>query len=222
MLANAATLMLFPALMAFAASSDLLTMTISNRVSLILVAGFFVLAFVDRHEPGRSSCAHVGAAGAGAGRRLRASSRAAGSAAATPSLRPRPRFGSGSTSCCAYLIYASLFGGLLTLLLLQVPHACRCRAAGRSGMGGAPAPQGLPACPTASRSRCRARRLSGHALDEGDRRLTPADRDFASCTVARRDRAATRADIASRCVSQSSTRCNQRLTRFRYRSLTML
>jgi len=39
MLANAATLMLFPALMAFAASSDLLTMTISNRVSIALVAG---------------------------------------------------------------------------------------------------------------------------------------------------------------------------------------
>jgi prepilin peptidase CpaA len=39
-------LLLFPALQAFAASSDLLTMTISNRISLILVAGFFVLALV--------------------------------------------------------------------------------------------------------------------------------------------------------------------------------
>jgi len=39
-------LLVFPALMAFAASSDLLTMTISNRVSLALVAGFSVLAFV--------------------------------------------------------------------------------------------------------------------------------------------------------------------------------
>src|SRR5262245_27753472 len=38
-------LLLFPALMAFAASSDLLTMTISNRISLALIAGFFVLAF---------------------------------------------------------------------------------------------------------------------------------------------------------------------------------
>ncbi|MGN6311857.1 MAG: A24 family peptidase [Xanthobacteraceae bacterium] len=37
-------LLLFPTLMAFAASSDLLTMTISNRVSLLLIAGFFVLA----------------------------------------------------------------------------------------------------------------------------------------------------------------------------------
>ena len=44
MLADAIRLMLFPALMAFAASSDLLTMTISNRVSLILIAGFCGLA----------------------------------------------------------------------------------------------------------------------------------------------------------------------------------
>src|SRR3954464_10716776 len=44
MVADAIRLLLFPALMAFAASSDLLTMTISNRVSLILVGSFFVLA----------------------------------------------------------------------------------------------------------------------------------------------------------------------------------
>src|ERR1043165_10166088 len=44
MVGDAVRLLLFPALMAFAASSDLLTMTISNRVSLILVAGFFFLA----------------------------------------------------------------------------------------------------------------------------------------------------------------------------------
>lgn len=35
---------LFPLLMAFAASSDLLTMRISNRLVLVTVAGFFVLA----------------------------------------------------------------------------------------------------------------------------------------------------------------------------------
>ena len=44
MVVDAARLLLFPALMAFAASSDLLTMTISNRVSLILVGSFFGLA----------------------------------------------------------------------------------------------------------------------------------------------------------------------------------
>ncbi len=44
LLTEAIKLTLFPAMMAFAASSDLFTMTIANRVSLILVAGFAVLA----------------------------------------------------------------------------------------------------------------------------------------------------------------------------------
>ena len=39
-----ATLLFFPAMMAFAASSDLFTMTISNRLSIALVAGFVALA----------------------------------------------------------------------------------------------------------------------------------------------------------------------------------
>src|ERR1700759_1690345 len=42
-----ARLLLFPALMAFAAASDLFTMTISNRVSLALIAGFLVLALLS-------------------------------------------------------------------------------------------------------------------------------------------------------------------------------
>jgi len=44
MVVDAVRLILFPAMMAFAASSDLLTMTISNRVSLVLLGGFFILA----------------------------------------------------------------------------------------------------------------------------------------------------------------------------------
>src|SRR3974377_973290 len=44
MMLDLARLLLFPALMAFAAASDLFTMTISNRVSLALVACFLVLA----------------------------------------------------------------------------------------------------------------------------------------------------------------------------------
>src|ERR1043165_6964708 len=44
MIADSIRLLLFPALMAFAAWSDLFTMTISNRISLILVGAFFVLA----------------------------------------------------------------------------------------------------------------------------------------------------------------------------------
>ena len=41
---EAAALIVFPILMAFAASSDLLTMTISNRISIALVAGFLAMA----------------------------------------------------------------------------------------------------------------------------------------------------------------------------------
>jgi prepilin peptidase CpaA len=44
MLSEAIGLTLFPATMAFAAASDLLTMTIANRISIILVIGFAVVA----------------------------------------------------------------------------------------------------------------------------------------------------------------------------------
>ena len=43
MLTDGIRLLLFPALMAFAASSDLFTMTISNKLSLALAGGFLVL-----------------------------------------------------------------------------------------------------------------------------------------------------------------------------------
>lgn len=118
MLANAVTLTLFPALMAFAASSDLLTMTISNRVSLILIAGFFVMALVVGMSP-TAIATHIGAAAAvlvvafaffamrwigGGDAKL---------AAATA-------LWLGFDHLLAYLIYASLFGGLLTFALLQL------------------------------------------------------------------------------------------------------
>ena len=51
MLTEAIGLTLFPATMAFAASSDLFTMTIANRVSLVLVAGFFLLALLIGMSP---------------------------------------------------------------------------------------------------------------------------------------------------------------------------
>lgn len=41
---SAAVLILFPALMAYAASSDLLTMTIANWISALLIGSFLVLA----------------------------------------------------------------------------------------------------------------------------------------------------------------------------------
>jgi prepilin peptidase CpaA len=46
MLRDLLLLGLFPAAMAFAAASDLVTMTISNRLSLTLAAGFFLVALV--------------------------------------------------------------------------------------------------------------------------------------------------------------------------------
>jgi prepilin peptidase CpaA len=109
--------MLFPALMAFAACSDLLTMTISNRVSLILVAGFFALAFATGMAY-EDILTHMGAAMAvlavafvlflpgwigGGDAKL---------AAATALW-----FGFGHLM--PYLLYASLFGGALSLLLIQ-------------------------------------------------------------------------------------------------------
>ena len=63
MVADAIRLLLFPALMAFAASSDLVTMTISNRVSLVLIAAFFVLAIMWS-MPLFEIGTHVGAAAA--------------------------------------------------------------------------------------------------------------------------------------------------------------
>src|SRR6202165_4462624 len=59
---DAARLLIFPSAMAFAASSDLFTMTISNRISLILVAGFAMLA-VGSGIPVSEMLRHVGAGG---------------------------------------------------------------------------------------------------------------------------------------------------------------
>ena len=47
------------------------------------------------------------------------SSRAAGSAAVMPSSRPQPPSGSASISCSTIVIFASLFGGVLTLAILR-------------------------------------------------------------------------------------------------------
>ena len=117
MLTDVIRLLLFPALMAFAASSDLLTMTISNRLSLALAGGFFLPALVT----GMTLYAF--------GMHL---------AAATVVLVVAFIFfsqgwiGGGDAKLVAatalwfgfdhlldYMIYASLFGGALTLAILQ-------------------------------------------------------------------------------------------------------
>jgi len=117
MITDVVRLLLFPALMAFAASSDLLTMTISNRLSLALAGGFFLLipvTGVGLHEVGM----HLAAAAVvlmvaflffsqgwigGGDAKL---------AAATA-------LWFGFDHLLDYLIYASLFGGALTLAILQ-------------------------------------------------------------------------------------------------------
>ncbi len=117
MLLDMIKLLLFPTVMAFAASSDLLTMTISNRISLALAAGFLLLAVASGMSLATIGW-HIGAAGlvltvaficfargwiGGGDAKL---------AAATT-------LWFGFKYLPEYLIYASLFGGALTLLLIQ-------------------------------------------------------------------------------------------------------
>jgi len=108
---------MFPALMAFAASSDLLTMTISNRVTIVLVAAFFVMAMFTGMTLDALAW-HVAAAFAvltvtfvffaqgwigGGDAKL---------AAATA-------LWLGFDHLLPYVVYASIFGGVLTLALLR-------------------------------------------------------------------------------------------------------
>ena len=117
MLIDALKLLLFPALMAFAASSDLLTMTISNRLSLALVGGFAVLTLVSG-----MTLAVIGWHVAAAALVLVVSF----------VFFTRGWIGGGDAKLAAatalwfgfdhlleYLVYASILGGVLTLLLLQ-------------------------------------------------------------------------------------------------------
>jgi len=117
MLTDAIRLCLFPMLMAFAAWSDLFTMTISNRVSLILIAGFAVMAALI----GMNSADILSHVGAGLA-----------VLAVTFTLFACGWIGGGDAKLAAatalwlgfdpllnYLLYASIFGGALTLLLLR-------------------------------------------------------------------------------------------------------
>jgi prepilin peptidase CpaA len=117
MLTDAIRLLLFPALMAFAASSDLFTMTISNRVSLILVGGFLGLAWFSGMSL-NDVLVHLGAAAA--------------VLAVTFMFFARGWIGGGDAKLAAatalwlgfdhlmaYLLYASIFGGILTLAMIR-------------------------------------------------------------------------------------------------------
>jgi prepilin peptidase CpaA len=120
MLTELIRLTLFPAMMAFAASSDLLTMTIANRVSLILIGGFVLLAALSGLS-GAELLSHVEAAGAVLVVAFFCFSRGwigggdAKLAAATA-------LWLGFSHLFDYLIYASVLGGALTLAIVQFRH----------------------------------------------------------------------------------------------------
>ena len=117
MILDIARLLVFPALMAFAAASDLFTMTISNRVSILLAAAFLVLAVASGMEP------YVILSHLGAGALVLVIAFACfamgwvGGGDAKIAAAAALWFGFGHL--LNYLVYASLFGGALTLLLLQ-------------------------------------------------------------------------------------------------------
>ena len=117
MILDITRLMLFPALMAFAAASDLFTMTISNRVSLALAAGFLILALLSGMEL-HDLLSHVGAGAAVLAVGFVCFAMGwVGGGDAKVAAGAALWFGFGHL--LDYLVCASLFGGALTLLLLQ-------------------------------------------------------------------------------------------------------
>jgi prepilin peptidase CpaA len=111
------TLVLFPALMAFSASSDLFTMTIPNRICVALALGYLALA-VALGVPLAVVAIHL--------------SCGLVVLVAAFAMFSKGWIGGGDAKLAAatalwfgfdylldYMIYASLFGGALTLLLLQ-------------------------------------------------------------------------------------------------------
>jgi len=117
MILDLARLLLFPALMAFAAASDLFTMTISNRVSLLLAAGFLVLALASGMGL-NDILLHIGAGAVVLAVAFGCFAMGwVGGGDAKVAAAAALWFGFGQL--LNYLLYASLFGGALTLLLLQ-------------------------------------------------------------------------------------------------------
>jgi prepilin peptidase CpaA len=117
MLVSAISLLLFPALMAFAAASDLLTMTISNRLALGLVAGFFLLALVTGMSAAEiGSHVAVSVAVLAVGFICFARGWIGGGDA---KLAAATVLWFGVDHMAAYLLWASLFGGVLTILIIK-------------------------------------------------------------------------------------------------------
>ena len=118
MLIDAARLVFFPALMAFAASSDLLTMTISNRISLALVTIFLILAVLIGMPPTDiAACAGAGVVVFAVGFVFFARGWIGGGDA---KLAAAVALWFGWAHLFEYLLYASLIGGVLTLALIEL------------------------------------------------------------------------------------------------------
>jgi prepilin peptidase CpaA len=117
MLTEAITLTLFPAMMAFAASSDLFTMTIANRVSLILIGGFGLLAIMTGMGV-QDVLLHVGA---GASVLVVAFTMFSFGwiGGGDAKLAAATALWFGFNHLFDYLIYSSILCGALTLLLIQ-------------------------------------------------------------------------------------------------------
>jgi prepilin peptidase CpaA len=117
LMTDAIRLFLFPLLMAFSAFSDLFTMTISNRISLLLIAGFAVMAALI----GMNLSEVLSHAGAGLA-----------VLAVTFTLFACGWIGGGDAKLAAatalwlgfdplmeYLLVASVLGGVLTLVIMR-------------------------------------------------------------------------------------------------------
>jgi prepilin peptidase CpaA len=117
MLTEAIKLTLFPGIMAFAASSDLFTMTIANRVSLILIGGFGLLAIMTGMSV-QDVLLHVGA-GASVLVVAFALFSFGWIGGGDAKLAAATALWFGFNHLFDYLIYSSILGGALTLLLIQ-------------------------------------------------------------------------------------------------------
>jgi prepilin peptidase CpaA len=117
MILDLARLLLFPALMAFAAASDLFTMTISNRVSLALVACFLGLAAASGMGP-TDILTHLGA-GATVLVAAFACFAMGWVGGGDAKIAAAAALWFGFAHLMEYLLYASIFGGALTVILMQ-------------------------------------------------------------------------------------------------------
>ena len=110
-------LLLFPALMAFAAVSDLFTMTISNRISLMLLAGFALLAAFGGMSL-QEIAMHV-AAGAAVLVVAFACFAAGWIGGGDAKLAAATALWLGFDQLAPYLLYASIIGGVLTFAIMR-------------------------------------------------------------------------------------------------------